>query len=517
MDIKLAKLTKGMKNFLYKEVLPDYIIYSKKMKYAFCTACQREVEIDFSQARHREETECPLCKRKAFYKAEHYIRGAFEDFGCGIIYTKEDDCIVVRHFDVKKIYTNLGNVKYYSAKETLQEYFDSTGWVKGFDRTTDYYNGSDVWRKLNIRKVTNLKGREGMPCYHILFNWQYINTYKGNLRNVVKGTPWEKSCIDKIYKLNDPHHYYDVPRTFLLDYLKCPLAEYLYKVGFYDLCQYFTFCGMIPSDPKKTTILDILGVNKANWEALLRNGNPDRMELKKRQRMSQYNLNESEYELFEKYIEDRKEILSYRFNILNDATSYDELRKHYHKTLYKLDKYAQTQKDFKIGTYIDYVRMCDDLGYKMNNTFILFPADLQREEQVVIQRWNELNNKEEREKAKRRNDEYVVLRDEYLKRFEFEENNLQIVVPNGCEDICAEGQNLRHCVGTYIDRVCKGISIILFVRKITDLALSYYTMELRDNRIIQCRGFDNQGMPDDVKQFIRDFAKQKNIKTNNVA
>lgn len=517
MDIKLAKLTKGMNNFLYKDVLPDYIVYSKKMKYAFCTACQREVEIDFSQARHKEETKCPLCKRKAFYKAEHYIKGAFEDFGCGIIYTKEDDCIVVRHFDVKKIYSNLGHIKFFTASETLQEYFNENGWVKGFDRTTNYYSGKDVWRKLNIRQVSNLKGIAGMPCYHILLNWKYINTYKGNIKNVIKGTPWEKSCLDKIYKLGDPHNYYDVPRTFLLDYLKCPLAEYLYKVGFYNLCQYFTFCGVLPTNPKGTTILNILGVNKENWKALLKNGNPDKMELKKRQRMSQYNLDEKEYELFEKYIENRKEIYSFNFNLLNGTTLYDELYKYYTKTLYKLDKYAQTQKDFKIGTYIDHLRMCHDLGYDMNNTFIIFPADLQREHQVVIQRWNEIKNAEAREKAKKRNNEYVALRDKYLEQFAFAENDLQIVVPNGCEDICAEGQNLHHCVGTYIDKVCKGISIILFIRKINDLALSYYTMELREDRIIQCRGFDNKDMTDKVKRFIRDFAKQKNIKTNNVA
>ena len=512
MEVKLAKLTKGMKNFLYEDVLPNYIIYSKKMKYAFCTACQREVKIDFSKAEHKAETRCPLCKKKAFYKAEHYIRGTFEDFGCGIIYTKEDCCVVVRHFDVKKIYTNLGTVKYYNAEETLQEYFNKNGWVKGFDRT--YYHG---WRKLNIRQFDNLKGLKGHPCYHILFGWDYINTYTGNLKSVIKGTPWEYSCLDKIYQIKDKHNYWDVPRTFLLDYLKCPIAEYLYKVGFTNLCQYMTFCGTLPLDTTQKSIMNILAVNKENWKALLKNGNPDRFELKKRQRMSQYNLSESEYDLYEKYFEDRHNLWSYHFNQVNERTDYDAFKQYYTKSLHKLDKYIQSQEHFDMRTYEDHLRMCSDLGYDMENTFIIFPKNLIQEHQIVVQRWNEVHNAQEREKAKKRNEEYVALRDTYRTLYSFEENDLQIVVPNGCEDICAEGQNLRHCVGTYIDKVCKGISIILFVRKITDLALSYYTMELRGNKIIQCRGFKNGGMTDEVRQFITDFARQKNISMESVA
>lgn len=512
MEVKLAKLTKGMKNFLYNDVLPDYIIFSKKMKYAFCTHCQKEVKIDLSQTKHGAETKCPICKRKVLLKAEHYIRSTFEDFGCGILYTKEDDCIVVRHFDVRKIYTNLGSVKYYNAEETLQEYFNANGWVKGFDRTYSY-----GWRKLNIRQTGNMKGAAGYPCYHILMNWEYIKTYKGNLKSVVKGTPWEHSCLDGLYKLHDPHNYYDVPRTFLLDYLKCQLIEYMYKVGFKNLCSYMMFCGCLPSDPTKKTIMDILGVNKENWKALLKNGNPDRTELKKRQRMSQYNLSEHEYDIFEKFFEDSNDFLSYKFNKLNGETDYDEFRKYYTKSLDKLNKYSETQNDFKIDMYEDHLRMCHDLGYDMNNTFVIFPKNLAREHQIVIGKWNALKNKKEREKAKKRNKEYVALRDEYLERYAFTENDLQIVVPNGCEDICAEGQNLHHCVGTYIDKVCKGISVILFIRKINDLALSYYTMELCGNKMIQCRGFGNKKVTDEVRTFITDFAKQKNIAMQEIA
>lgn len=512
MEVKLAKLTKGMKNFLYRDVLPDYIIFSKKMNYAYCTACQREVDIDFSKAKHKEETKCPLCKRKAFYKAEHYIKGAFEDFGCGIIYTKEDDCIVVHHFDVTKIYTNLGSVKYYNTKETLREYFNASGWVKGFDRTYAY-----GWKKLNLREYDNMKGLKGQPCYHILFSWKYGNTYKGNLKSVIKGTPWEHSCLDKIYKLPDTNHYWDVPRTFLLDYLKCPLVEYLYKIGFTDLCQYMMFRGMIPCDHTKQSIIDILAVNRDNWKALLKNGNPDRYELKKRQRMSQYNLSESEYDFFEKYFEDRHAVWSYHFNRVNETTDYDEFKKHYTQSLAKLDKYAQTQKEFDLHTYEDYLRMCDDLGYNMYNTFIIFPKDLEKEHQVVVQKWNETKNAREIAKAKKRNAEYVHLRDTYRDLYSFTGDNFQIVVPNGCEDICAEGQKLHHCVGTYIDKVCKGISVILFVRRISNLTKSYYTMELRNNEMIQCRGFGNKGVTDEVRKFITDFAKQRNISMQYIA
>ena len=39
---------------------------------------------------------------------------------------------------------------------------------------------------------------------------------------------------------------------------------------------------------------------------------------------------------------------------------------------------------------------------------------------------------------------------------------------------------------------------------------TYFTMEWRDNKIIQCRGMKNCGMPADVQAFVKVFEKKMN-------
>lgn len=501
VEVKDMKLTKAMKHFLYQDVLPHYIIYSPKMNRAYCTACQSDVDADLTRARHLGPTECPKCKAKAIWRAERYIRSGFEDTGRGIIYEKESDNIVIHMFELHKCYSHWGTVTYFHRHECLREYFGKNGWIKGFD----YQSG---WKKLNLREMGNMKGPAGEPCYHILFNWKCsnTNTYTKNIRYVIKGTPWEHSCLDKIYNLGDPHHYWDVGRTFLKDYLTCPLAEYLYKVGFYNLCQRFVFIASIPCDCTKKTIQDILCVNKEHWKALLENGNPTVEELEMRQRMTQYGFTKEEYDIFKKYFDTGY----YKFKP-NSRTLYDSLKPLYTKSLYKLDKYITTQTNFHIDGYIDYLNMSKELGDDMNSTFILFPKNYHQAHDEATRRWNEKKNAIAIEKAKARNKEYNKMKDEYNKLFTFEENNLKIVVPDGCDDICREGQNLHHCVGTYIDRVCKGLSVILFVRDMKDLTKSFYTLELQGNEMIQCRGQNNKDMTPKVQKFITDFAAQKNL------
>ena len=92
-----------------------------------------------------------------------------------------------------------------------------------------------------------------------------------------------------------------------------------------------------------------------------------------------------------------------------------------------------------------------------------------------------------------------------------------IVIPENTEAISKEGQNLHHCVGSYISRVAKGESIILFVRKANAKNKSYYTMEIKDDEMTQCRGFGNKSCTNEVKKFIKNFAKDKGIMMRDIA
>ena len=290
-EIKVTpmKLTKSMENFLHNDVLPHYILYNRKDKYAFCTSCQKEVEIDFTNTKPKMLITCPSCKREAYLKSSGQTKNSFSDSGVGIMLDKDNGNVCVRYFDVRKIYTKEGLLKDYWNHECLREYFYSDGNVISYDNTA-YYD----WRKCNLRKYSNYKGSAGEPCYHINTNWKIRKNYTKNIARVIKGTAWEHSCMDKIFKFKDTHHYWDVMRWFLKDYLKAPTFEYLYKVGFYNILQRGVFVQTLKLDTTKSSLPDILMVSKPMYKAMLDIGNPTYEDLNDYQDMTRFGIKTKE-------------------------------------------------------------------------------------------------------------------------------------------------------------------------------------------------------------------------------
>ena len=500
------EVSKSFVKFLMNDVLPDYMIYSRKENYAFCTHCQTQVNVDLSNSKPKDTIVCSKCKRTTILKAKGQTKYPFGDGGVGIMLDKD---MCVRYFDVHKTYQADGTLFSGTYKECLREYFDENGLKEAYDNSWNF-----GWKKCNIRRYSNYKGIAGEPIYHINVNWKYRNNYTKNLSKVIKGTLLEHSCMDKIFKLPDKHHYWDVMRAFIKEYVKCPASEYLYKVGFFKLVDYNTFDALLSLDRDAKTLPNILRVDKVNYKKLLTIGNPTVDDLRKYQEMSLHKIyTEDDYRIWEKYFKKDSHKMYYRY----DTDPASEFRKYFTKSWQQLEKYADKVINFNATTYTDYLKMCTDLGYDLKNTFVLFPKYLNDAHQRVVTEWNLKNNPKAREQAKARNAEYNELRDKYSEQYAFAEDNLQIVVPKGCEDICAEGQTLHHCVGTYIDKVCKGISIILFVRDINEIDASFYTMEVRQGEIIQCRGFQNKVVTPEVKSFITKFATQKKLVMDRIA
>lgn len=95
--------------------------------------------------------------------------------------------------------------------------------------------------------------------------------------------------------------------------------------------------------------------------------------------------------------------------------------------------------------------------------------------------------------------------------YSYETAKYKIIVPESLKAIIEEGKNLHHCVGTYVDRVERGETDILFIRKKGEEDQSYYTMEVRNMEIVQYRGaYNNQHnnpVPEDIRKFVKQFHK----------
>lgn len=154
-----------------------------------------------------------------------------------------------------------------------------------------------------------------------------------------------------------------------------------------------------------------------------------------------------------------------------------------------------------VTAYRDYLDMSDGLNYNMKNSFVLYPKNLRESHDRVQKRFKI------KESELLRHDFKIAVQDA-RKRMAFELDGMKIVVPATPRELEAEGNSLRHCVGTYADRVAKKECMILFLRQCTDETKPFYTMEIQGKEIIQVRGIGNCTATPEVQSFIDAFKRQ---------
>lgn len=94
-------------------------------------------------------------------------------------------------------------------------------------------------------------------------------------------------------------------------------------------------------------------------------------------------------------------------------------------------------------------------------------------------------------------------------RFGYCAIGLVIKAPKSVDEIVYEGEKLKHCVGTYINDVAKGNTVILFIRNQNDPQKPYFTVEIKNNEVRQIRGFDDCDPSDNVRRFLDEWKKEK--------
>ena len=94
------------------------------------------------------------------------------------------------------------------------------------------------------------------------------------------------------------------------------------------------------------------------------------------------------------------------------------------------------------------------------------------------------------------------------RNLDFEMDGMRIVLPSSPEELLAEGQQLRHCVGTYADRVARRESIILFLRLAENPDRPFFTMEIKNKRCVQVRGLCNCEPTPEVRAFVKRFEEE---------
>lgn len=147
-----------------------------------------------------------------------------------------------------------------------------------------------------------------------------------------------------------------------------------------------------------------------------------------------------------------------------------------------------------IGYLRDYWNMQKEIQRGLPDE-IRYPKDLRRAHDLAVIRKKEKTDKETNEK--------IVAYAQTLAwlSWEDEETGLLIRAAASQEELIKEGKILSHCVGTYAKSVSERKTCILFIRKIEDPEIPFFTLEYKNGEVVQNRGKSNCARTPEVITF----------------
>lgn len=462
------KAIKGPSNKLKKwaaNQMPSYFFYRTEGKKSsgICPVCKETITFDrkTEMIRHNQTGKCPACGKEIVFKAAGRQKRIEEKMKTVRFSKTKYGLTAIESVTVKR--SSEGGEVYNNTKDIYIKFLQ-----EGFELYDDYQgDGTPYW---------NDSGRYGMGSY------PHGNAliYKGGLKQSIKGTPLEHSAIDVVASWG----FKKEPWMDILSlYGANPDTEKIIKAGMKKLVR-----TMYPWERflnKGEKLNEILGVTRKNMRIARDN-----------------DFSKKEIQVL-RGDPDGKLSLDEVRGIVKAGTYLEELKKY--TTIKKICTYLKKGHD--PGEWADYLRMSKWLGYDMHCKAVLFPKGLTALHDKVAKEMKVMKSVEKEQKYQNRKAD--------LKKYLFKTSKYTIVIPESLEAIVTEGQELHHCVGTYVESVAEGRTNILFIREIGKEDVPYYTMEIRDERVVQYRGAYNNRhgnpVPKSMKQFVKMF-EQKMIR-----
>ncbi|MDP4147103.1 MAG: PcfJ domain-containing protein [Bacillota bacterium] len=495
-DEELEHFPKGISDDIEKYATDYMLKFSRyifthrqgKQQYGYCTHCHSEFKTE--GLRHNEETVCPDCKSKCKVKASGRGRKTLYDEAYFVYYeksVKNPNAIIARGIYAIRNYT--GDYHHIKTKCSVEYYY------------LFEIGNSVMFRKHHWPSMRFVKGK-----VHSNFDlWDHGNIVIGycrdSIRKATKDTPFRYSTWES-YDHKDMTEFFDL-------YAKYPKIEYLTKEGFKSIVEkkldgYPTYRAV---NWRGKTIFKILKIDKQDLKELKSQKVKltfDFLKVFQDAKKHKWNLSTEEvvrvvnkhghyYDTFVKLTEltSMKKLLNYFSKQYKDYNGTKKNRNYY-------------SEDSVLLTYKDYIADCKKLNMNIKDEHVLFPKDLYSAHQnTLIQvKINEDGNK--------KYDQRIEDRVKELQNYVFQYNELQIRPAVSSKELVIEGTILHHCVAAhYTESYANGKTTIFLIRKVAEPDKPYFTMEMKDNKIIQVRGLRNCNPGKDVSEFVEAFKATK--------
>lgn len=162
---------------------------------------------------------------------------------------------------------------------------------------------------------------------------------------------------------------------------------------------------------------------------------------------------------------------------------------------------AQFEESYCISLFTDILRclrtvlqITEDENEVKSLKFWRFNSkkDLEDLHDKAIKMQNRAYKKQREMKSQKLLNKYKMTKKKRDELYDFEDDEFIIKMPDTPIDIMEEGKALDHCVGGYMENHVDGKTTILFLRRKNDPETSFYTIEVKDNKVIQIHGKYNR-------------------------
>ena len=474
---------------IINSVWEDYLWFSKKDRVGYCTKCGG----DFAPAKpfkHGAVLECPVCHKKL--KARDTHRKNKEDIRWVVVAYMDGDRLLTRRFRVLIVWNDFRN-PLVDVEELYRDVHDGKEW-----------SGYMWWRTNDDRMMWQPYKEQRGGFYYNAYTSNFYTPHEESIyhpERLPKMLSETKYRYFPVMELLPPNAAWGIDGMLHLAATK-PWIELLYKVGFVTLANaairgYNALC----VDANATSVIKLLKVTRNSYKLLLSIGDPSPAQLAMLQRYPADTL------------EDLQHLLFMDKAMYHGADkAWDMMQtKHGRKTL----RYLSTLDQKDVRDYFDYVSWLDKLGYDITDEYYLFPSDFHTAHDTLADAYKKYQDRAARKQKRLQNKVIARLKEQNdLPAFHLHSNGLFVTIAGSTDELAREGRELHHCVATYSDKVARGETMILFIRRESDPDTPFYTMEFKDGVIQQLRGYANCEPTGEVLRFRDDFVKEldKNVK-----
>lgn len=479
----IPDIPKDFEKWAFTDAVPQYMYYEYGKRIGLCTCCGKHHELK-EQPKYGKEGICPGCKRKVQYRT-YKKKGRIHDWEYAALIQKIPGGYVLRFFALNQLIEQ-GTRSYGGMSEKIRITYNEQ-----WNRQAIY----SYHRYKMTNKIRWCNGYEYLSAYGGRKEEERCRLYPRNLRKILKGSKLEYSGMPEFAYTGIEFYQQD----FINNAKEYAGIEKLIKARFYNLTNTcISYGSRAPIDLYQKRVKKVLGLT-GEYYNLIRDKDPTWRE---------YEVTEQSQDVgIRATWEQIRRMAQYARNFAIYMR---------HSTPHKMLKYIEglksegpcAMRNQEVNDYHDYLQLAAGLGYNLDDDWILYPKNLKERHDQLTEEQNERKVELEKESDDKKDRKLKrTIKRKGWTRYEMETEELLIRLPECAHEIRKEGNAQHHCVATYMDRMVAGETCILFIRKKEEQDKSYYTVEVRDNEVIQVRGKYNVDPSEDVEEFMKVFKK----------